>query len=730
MKKLPNYIRGTIVLLRRQNSFLRGSYLEYILVAILFVIIAVVYTNFIAFNINSQLFSGSGDSTAGFLWLNFADHSLNPFLSHTDYVNYPYGANLGGPTFITYAALWLPLRILSFLFGPFAGLNLVMLWGYIGAAIGMYWLLKKLTGNIPAAIFSGFAVAFTPYAMYKSSAHLAYIFSIVFVLITASFVALWVKPSKKRTVFLALSIALAFYTDGYYVLLATVMMIGLVFAGVLHAIIMRFKWADYRIRIKSLLLAFCSFLLLMIPIGYVQITQSNQINGTLSAARDNIANEINIYRSNVIDFILPPVGNPVLNIVDGSLSVTNYRNLRSNSGESTLYIGAILIILTAVGFILIGVWLINKKYSTLILLDKVTLNKYILLGCITFIAIPLYLSFMFSPQIYILGHLIPLPGKFLIDHNIALWRVMSRFFIPLHVLVVVFAAFTLWITLHHSALMARADKYKKHLITTLVLLLLLVTAFEYQTTVNRPSFNINNQPKGYQWLKSQNNIKVIAELPMVDPLDSHSTNYVTSQIYHGKKLVNIKESNDRQITNTLGSIKNPEAIDFAFSRGAQVIITHDIPCEIVAWGAVVFNDMESKMCIYKLERPVSKDLIFTKFGEGFAYSANQKNSDDSAVSIIKAKSTISFVDKSFSKNQSGSVRLAAEITSLKYNDDKGTWTISQNNKIISSGIIVNSHSIIDVKLLAKYDVSFYIKLNDKTLSPGLLVLKNTIATGL
>lgn len=731
MNNVLERARKINTLLRQHRVFINGSLLEYIIVFIFFVTITVIYTDFVAFDISSRLFASIGDGTAGFMWYNFADRNFNLFLSHTDYINYPYGVALGGPIFITYAAILIPMRILSFIFGPMAGLNLVMLWGYIGAGVFGYWLLKRLTSSKLIAMFTGFAIAFVPYSIYKSCNHINYLYSLVFVLILAAFIALWSKPTRSRAIIFAASIALAIYTDGYFILLSAVMVFGLVISGFIHLLVFKSKKIEYLQRFKALVISFICLIILMIPIIYTQINYSGQIKSTLGAARGNIAFDMKYYNLNPADFITPPEGNVLLKIIDSSSVLSNHKTKHSNPSESMAYIGFVLIFLTITGFALMAVWFTNKKKSTINLIkNKKTQRLYVLVGLITFISIPILLSFMFSPEIQIFGKVLPLPGKFLIANNIALWRVMGRFFMVFHVIIAVFAGFTLWVVLNYNKLITKVAKSKPWVIYVIIIILTLLTAFEYYTTANKNGFNINNQPAAYKWLKAQDKIKVIAEFPMVDPLHVNSSIYMTSQLYHGKKMINLKDSMDRQLTNTLGSIKNSEAIDFAYSRGVQAIVTHNTPCEPVSWGLIIFNDSQSMICIYSLDRPVSNDKTFVKYGVGFIYSPNENRPDVAATEIVDGNLNLYFIDQKFNKLKQGKVHFVADISPRARNDFNGTWVIGQNNVIVASGEVTNSKARIDTILSSDSNVAIEIKINGTTIVQGDIELSNVVVTKL
>jgi len=731
IKQYSGRIKGEIL---SRRTFLGGSYFEYILVLLGLVLLTIIYTNFVAFHITTQLFAGSGDATAGFLWLNFADPSLNPFLHPTNYVNYPYGEVLGGPTFVTYSAIWLPLRVLSFLFGPIAGLNLVMFAGYVGAGLSMYWLVKRISGVVSVSLFAGYASAFVPYEIYQSSGHLAYIFSYVFVLIIAGFIALMLRPTRKRAILLSLAIALAFYTDGYYVLIASVLVIALCVSGIVYSILIKMTKGEVWTRFKGLFLTLCCLSILLIPIGYVQLSQGSQITKTLSSARSSISGELREYRSELVDFIVPAMSNPFFNKDGNFLAIHDFRNQKSNPGESTTYIGFTLIVLSVVGGVTVTLWFLLRKYSSLKVLNAHQRKQVILVACIVFCTSPILLSFMLSPDIHILGHRIPLPGALLVHYNIGLWRVMARFFIPLHVVVVLFAALGLWVLLTTSRIRNMKTLARQIITIVIVGILGIVLAFEYATTIYSPPYDFTKVQSGYRWLKDRSDIKVIAELPIVDPLDQHTTDYVTAQIVHQKKIVNFKEPSDKRLTNTLGFETNPETIDWAYSRGAQAIVTHGEACkERVSWGVLVFkddSDLKSAMCIYTLVRPESRDVSFVRFGNGFIHSPNQP---DPGVTVLSAGTAVLYVtgDSFAILPENLKVRLTAELTGSTSALIQGRWNIIQNGKVVSSGDIQGPKTGISADVSGEYPVKIRIDpIDNRVIGLGEFTLVDTKATDL
>lgn len=718
--------------LQKHRVFLNGSFLEYLAITLLLFVLACIYTNFVIFHISSQLFVDSpGDATAGFLWLNFADPGISPFLSKTTMVNFPVGEQLESPTFITYSALWLPVRFFAFIFGPIAGLNVMMFIGIVGGGLGAYWLVKRLTSAKLVSLFAGIAIAFVPYNLYNSSSHLAYIFSIVFIFMLAAFVALWLRPNWKRAVLFAATVALAFYTDGYYLLLASVMTVGLAIAGVVYAIIKGFRWREYKIRIQMALVALVSLVIFCIPIGFVQLTQGSNVQSTLNANRTDISNEIHAYQSKLMDFILPSPTNSLFEWTGQSKNLTTYKNLRSNPTESMTYVGFTIIVLAVIGLVILGVWLVLRKYSSLTKIPQSNFDKYLLVGCVVLITTPLFLSFMLSPSIAVHGHTIYLPGQFLINHNISLWRVLARFFIPLHAVLVIFAAFTLWVITR----CAKTFHTRQYLRVGIVGVLILGMMVEYLTGIYRPSFDFSKAPESYQWLAHQKNIKTIAEFPMVDPLDAHTTNYITYQVVDHKNLVNPREPSIDRLSNVLGSTNNPEAIDFAYGRGAQAIVTHDQSCQAsFSWGVLIHKSKDKpkgEVCIYRLNRPVSNDPLFAVYGDGFQYYPNQPTKTLELAAFVKNDGVITITNGLFATPPKGRATLKAEIHDFHNNRVNGTWTVEQSGAVLTSGRVTNSKAVLSAIVDTTKPVHVELTPDPNSLlRPNDLYMSNLVVTAL
>ncbi len=695
-------LRGVWNYARRYQPVLSGTILEYGLVFLFFTLLTFLYTDNIVLHINHQLFiNGPGDGTAGFLWLNYAGNHLNPLSGHTNIVNYPYGAPLGSPTYVAYTALLTPLWVLSHIFTPIVALNLVTFWGFLSGGFAMYWLLKRLTHNAPVSLLAGFAVAFSPFHLANSSMHLSYIFSIDFVLILAAFIGLWRKQTWKRALLLAATVALAFYTDAYFLLFASLFLLTLIGGGLLSELLFWDKQtlASVWRKVRYLALACACIGVLAAPIGIVQLTDSGQVNNTLSHARGDIVSEISYYSARPLDFLLPPLYHPVLRHSQEFNLLQAYKNTRSNPGESTLYIGYAIILLCLLGVVLTTAYVIRRRGQTLSRLSTDERNRYLLIGSLCLVAVPILISFTLPLHAMIHGHRIPLPPELFIKYNISFWRVLTRLFLPIHVLLVLFGAMSLSILFKATKPFKDGSMARTLQLQWLVAAVLIgVLAFEYATGFNRPAFDFNHMPKAYSWLAQQKDIPVVAEFPFIGKPWDPAAYDVTAQMIHHKKLVNLQlPEQDPNIHNGLVVIDNPEAVDYVVLRGAQVGITHGERCNLTyPWLTLIYNGEKdpaygdkqySPVCIYRLHRVTSDKLFIDLYGAFASMPTIKQNSyADPLYGNYAEMKVINDRDAFVTKHTPARLTLTLG-TAPAMSAFKGHWRILQDNIELANGEI-------------------------------------------
>lgn len=693
--------------LTKRRNILGGSILEYIIVGVIFFILVLFYTDFVLLKGTHQLFiEGPGDGTAGFLWYNYAN--TGPFFGHTNLVNFPIGDNLQNPTQITYSAVMLPLWALSQLFGPTMGLNIVTFFGFWGAGMAMYWLMKKLVRSVPIALLSGFAAAFIPYQIIKSSSHLTYIFSLVFVLILGAFIGLWRKPSWKRALLFAATIALAYYTDGYYLLIGTIFVACLAIGALIFELVSRTNKKIILTQVKHFFVAIGFLLIMILPILFVESTQGAQVKSVLTNARGNISSELEAYATNPVDYFLPSSNNPFIRDNPVFQKLVTYKNGHSNASENTTYIGYTLLFLSIIGFIIAGVYLFDRRRSSL--KGYIYRNQFLFVITLGAVSIPILMIWMMKPHLNVFGLHLIMPSGVLLHFGVALWRVMARFYIPLHVIFTVVAGMSLSILINTSKIRLKAPR--KRLIYEIIIVLVLtsIIAIEYATLTSRPPYDFNNLPKAYSWIRDKKDIKVIAEMPMLDRPLEINYNFVTAQLIHGKALINTAvPSHEIGGRNALGDINSQEAVDYAIARGADTIISHNKACYSPSWGDLVYKDLnESKskeavyygspICVYKVKPGIKVDPMFAKLQTGtFADVPYVNERTGEEYSVIFGDLGIITIADDVGGATKGLATIDAKIlTSPNAPKFIGIWKVTQGDVVIGSGEVYGQiHLIVD-----------------------------------
>lgn len=708
--------------MKRQRPRLGGSILEYVCVALIFIVLSLCYTRFSVFSGDNTLFiSEIGDGTAGVTWSMYADKDLNPLYGHTNLVNYPEGADLGNPSQITSILAVAPLWLLSRFMSSFMATNVTQLLAYLLMSMSTYFVAKRLTGKWYVAFFAGFAATYFPYLLYKSVNHLDYIFSWVFAFQLGAFLYLWARPSWKSSLLAALSIAAGYFTDGYFLLISTVFAATIFIGLMLSNVIMKLPWSRYRQFLKYCALSLGMLMLLALPIVATRITQGNGIEKTLDRSTSTIKYELSVFASTKLDFLTPPE-NPIFKGMPWYERLVERRNAypHSNSVESNVYIGYVVLLLCVLGVVMFVVLLAKKRWIIRHLRLTVRDQKLlVVLSCIVIVTIPVILSFMGPDRIYKFGLSIPTLAGILTDH-IALWRVLARFILPLHLLLVVYAAFVLYLILKPL----HTHKKKEWIAVVVVALATGVCVVEYATTINTQLFDLRKMPAVYRYLKSRDDIEVIGELPLQD--DVVNAYYPTAQYVHGKKLINnhISVYNIGQFS-TLGTEQNPDTIDFMKKRGADAIITRDKQCTAQPWGSLLFSEKVNLksmyeapllyfqsgndwVCLYKLDNAKMADPSFVTTSAAFG----EENTGYYTTALRDPWVTMKIADaeQNLIKDRRATLSVEAFSTGkLPY-----AWVMKQGSRTVATGRLQGpNHQIITADVDTNQEVRIDFTLLDK-----------------
>lgn len=696
----------------------KKNIIEFGIVTATFTALAIILTNLVIFSWDRTLFTnGIGDATSGFLWLLYANKDASLWGGTTHLINYPFGEQLGSPLYATWLLVLGPLWLLSLFMPPIAALNVMMLLGFVTGGVAAYYLLKKVIKSRFISFIGAYAITFVPYHIMKAPDHLTNIFIWPLISITGFLVAFWRRQTWWRGAGLASSLAAAIYTDGYYILIAAILAMSL-FAGLLVTdLFYRVPVKKLFIKIGKLALVVVGAGLLLLPILFVQLNAGSEVSKDLANSRGNIKAEANYYSSKPIDFLLPPEGNVLVSSTNWYNKLVEQKNSRSNMGENATYIGYVVLGLFVVGCGICarGVWqLVRFKKRP----PYPGLQNQLLAA--TTIAVPLMLIWMVAPVVTVFGLAIHTPMDYLTNY-VALWRVPSRIFVGMHILVVIAAMIVL------QKLTRNVQGWKRWTILTVVLLCIAVETF---STIKRPSFGLDNMPKTYSWLKTQDSVHAIAELPLIDQPIEVSGYYAFGQLIHGKPMVNsVLARNQVGLLNPLGSDVNEETINLLRIRGIDTVLVHERSCRSKSWGALIHSEklaympdhidkQANMLCTYRLNTDKNTDSYFVYLGDTFAKLVYADDSgtywnplDNRNVELTVVKSNGDRVV------DGGAAQLEFVASAIKgYPDKPYSITIKQGSKIL--GTFVSSDGVVisvevnpleaiqlEVKTVDGYDVA-------------------------
>ncbi len=694
---------------RRSLERWRGQNVkEYLLVVLGLALITLVITNFTLLRPGAIFTSAIGDATSGFVWLMSADTDWNPAWAHTNLINFPYGQGLWSPIYITWTLVMAPMWLLAKLFSPIAALNIMTMMGYVTSGMAAYWLVKRLTNRWELSLFAAYAVAFVPYHIMKSSDHLTNVFSWVFVAIIAAFIAFWRQQTRIRGLLLAGSIAAACYTDGYFIFVAGVLLLALGITVTTLDVWLKVPLREIVQKILRLLAVAGLTIALLVPVLFVQIAARDEIQQDLGNARENVKLEVGYYAAKPIDFLLPPVDNPVVGGQEWYEQALKVKNSRSNNGENTNYIGYTVFLFIIVAFAYSVRYLRKARRNR----TGLSLQEYVMI--VSLLAIPLVLVWMLPPTIHPFGFAIKMPMGYLVEFA-PYWRVPTRAFLALHPLAVLTAVMAIFFLLRTINL----QNTKRAIAIVLILTTLL--AVEYASGINRPSFSIDNMPKTYTWLSRQDDISSVAEVPIVDRPVEVAGYYVFAQMIHGKPIVNTSLSKTAiGLLNPLGSTTNPETINFLKSRRVDAVIVHAASCQPENWGTLIRTEkgtlpppytgsFRTSTCVYRLHDADPTDSFFVYAKQGFSKTNYMDSNGEYWVAAEKDKVTLQSVSDNGVTSGSGEAYFKAVLGTLgEFKKKPISWKLIQSGKIVTSGNAQGGHT--PVEGLIETDKPFEIEL--------------------
>ncbi len=490
---------------------LKGYYWEAIVFSV-FLIITILLTYPLVFRLKTYVYGypWPGDPFGTiwhFWWIKYAfTHHISPYLCPL--LAAPFGANLS----IQYNFLNYIVLALSFLFNEVVIYNLLVLASFPLSAFTMYLLVHYLTKNRIASVLAGLIFTFSPYHTVRAQAHLTLAHIEWMPLYVLSLLMLDKNRNWKNAVFCGLSFALVVINDLYYGFFM------LIFTGIFF-LYKGLYWLISTRRIEINFKRVACYPIAAVLAGLLIVIFNLNLFSPASASRAqervHRITELIFYSARPWDYLLPAITNPIFGGFTKPFIDAHIHG--SNTGEQTLYLGYIPLLLALIG--VIHIWIKRKT-------EEVDKQKKLAVGFLSFGAIAAMICSA-PPYVTIAGLTIYFPSYFLYK-LIPMFRVYSRFGIVVMMCVGALAG----VGADYLLRQQKSRKVKALLVSVIVVILGLEFAFIPQLTP------LSSPAPVYKWLAKQKGDFIMAEYPLVMSENVVVYDYMFNQRYHGKRLVN------------------------------------------------------------------------------------------------------------------------------------------------------------------------------------------------
>ncbi len=540
---------------------------HYFLVTIILVIITVLFTYPISFNMTTSFYGYPGDifGTIWYLWwVKYSLFELKVSPLYSPIVGTPSGIYLPIITPV-FPLLSLPSTLL---FDEVFSFNFLILLSFVVSGIGMYALAYYLTKNKYASFVSSIIFAFSPYHIAHSMDHLglSQIQWIPFCMLYM--LKLDRERSYKSAAIFGIFLTLVIFTEVYYALFIVLVILTYILYRVYASELYILKNLAQCFTSKNLkITGIISMILMTASLAVYSLL----IRPVLVPFKDMLPRrdmyELLIYSAKPWDFFLPPVYHPVFGQYVQEFVLSHLYG--SNPTEQILYIGYVPLVLSIYA---IFKFIKNKK------MEEHNIVIIFLLFSV------LALSFMLPAYLHIYDLKIPFSFSYLLYQVTQSFRVMSRFDVILMMSVSVLSGIGIKYILK--------EKIKKRSLI-FVIVVILVILFEFApipsniSQIKRPEQNFPFSryeyeyhttkieiPEEYNWLANQKGDFTIIEYPLaIAPGKDEIIHYryLFFQRVHKKKLIN---GGQEALLRDIAKINETSPADKLKMMGVRYAIVH------------------------------------------------------------------------------------------------------------------------------------------------------------
>lgn len=451
------------------------------------------------------LVGGPGDAT-GQIALTYYRESLGAWplsdqVTHLE--NFPFGLPLPGAVAISQLAVEGPLQLLSLMTGgnEILAYNAMMMLALVASPLAAFALVRFVVGGFAAPLLAGFAYGFSPWHIIRAGGHLALTHIEWLPLIVLGL--LWILEGGGRRAWVLTGVALAMnaYTNAYFTLMAGVIVAAFVVTDLIVTRRTGTGMAGFgrRLAVLAGVLA-----VIYLPQGLWMATKRASVDDSLGGTRS--ATDLHGYGARWYDWLLPQMDHPLMGAGYPAFRERHFH--LSNATESTLYLGAVVILLAVVG--LSAVWgrALTRRHARAAVFAVVLM----LFGVIT--ALP----------DRVLGGRIPTPSVFIFP-LFPYWRVYSRLYVVVALGLVILAGIGI------AVLLARR---RPAVSAALAVLLGLALAVDFSTGTARWD---STPPPVYDVLRAKGPGARV-EYPITTPYTFDHYRYIAFTEASGRPLMN------------------------------------------------------------------------------------------------------------------------------------------------------------------------------------------------
>ena len=211
----------------RVHSYLAGAlsrrWVCDTVVTLAYVGITVLFFHKLMLHIGDSVLFEPNDESAGIrLYWGAEFQGENPFTQRRDTLNgAPEGLPLASAVNIANAVIPGTIWLLHYAVGLTAAANVFLLGGFVLTGVSFYVLLSRLGFHPLASFVAGYALAFNPWMMVRAGAgHHGFMQAWIFPIVVALLLHQYRRRTISSAVLVGLGLALAFYTNSYYGLMA------------------------------------------------------------------------------------------------------------------------------------------------------------------------------------------------------------------------------------------------------------------------------------------------------------------------------------------------------------------------------------------------------------------------------------------------------------------------------------------------------------------------------